>query len=240
VEGRFYRDVNLPHPTLDVGCGDGHFAKVAFGKPPAVGLDPWTGPIREAKERGAYGALVQADAGHTPFSDHHFASAVSNSVLEHIPHVDQVLQEIARVLKPDAPFYFCVPNHRFLRSLSVAIALDKAGFGGLAERYRSFFNRISRHHHCDPPEVWATRLQGAGFHLAHWWHYFSPEALRVLEWGHYLGLPSLLSRWLTGRWILSPTRWNLALTDRLLRPHFEGPLEKEHGTYTFFIARRAG
>jgi hypothetical protein len=30
------------------------------------------------------------------------------------------------------------------------------------------------------------------------WNYFSPSAMRVLEWGHYFGVPSVAARVLTG------------------------------------------
>ena len=238
VEAHFYQDLDLPAPVLDVGCGDGHFASLAFDRPLDAGIDPWTGPLRKAASReGVYRLVVQADAACNPFPAAHFASAVSNSVLEHIPDVEAVLADVARVLRTGAPFYFCVPNHNFLPNLSVARAFDRVGLTSLAHAYRSFFNRISRHHHCDPPDIWQLRLDRAGFNLERWWHYFSPAALRTLEWGHYFGAPSLLAHALTGRWILAPTRWNLALTERLVRLH-ASTQPQEDGAYTFFIARR--
>lgn len=238
VEARFYQGIELPRPVLDLGCGDGHFASLAFDEPLDVGLDPWTGPIREAARRGSYRSLVQSDGSRIPFPDGTFASAVSNSVLEHIPHLEEVLVETARVLRPGAPFIFCVPNHKFLPGLSIGQACDRLGLKSMGEAYRSFFNRISRHHHYDPPEVWVPRLERSGFEVDTWWHYFSPDALRVLEWGHYFGLPSLVSKMLTGKWVLSPTRWNLGLTYRLLRPYYEERPENPDGVYSFYVARR--
>src|SRR3989337_1004853 len=47
------------------------------------------------------------------------ASAFSNSVLEHIPGLQAVLNETARVLRPGGLFLFCVPNHRWQSALSV-------------------------------------------------------------------------------------------------------------------------
>jgi SAM-dependent methyltransferase len=237
VETAFYQNLDFPAPLLDLGCGDGHFASVTFDRPVEVGLDPWHAPIHEARRRGAYRWLVEADGGHIPFPDGYFASAFSNSVLEHIPQVEQVLQETARVLKPGAPFVFCVPNQRFNASLSVAVFLDRVRLKSLATWYRAFFTRISRHRHLDGPEVWQARLQRAGFVLERWWDYFSPRALAVLEWGHYAGLPSLLARKLFGRWILVPARWNLALTERLVRP-YATPTTCADGVYTFYLARR--
>ena len=238
VEARFYRDIELPSPTLDVGCGDGHFASIALDRRLEVGVDPWEGPIREAAGRGAYCGLVQADGGRMPFPGGYFASAFSNSVLEHIPEVEAVLADTARVLRPGAPFVFCVPNHNFDPKLSIARGLDRAGLSSLADRYRSFFDRVARHHHLDPPEVWQGRLERAGFTIDRWWHYFSPDALRVLEWGHLGGIPSLVSRWLTGRWIIAPTHWNLALTRQLVEPYYRENTNQPEGVCTFYITRR--
>ncbi len=238
VEARFYEDIDLPGPVLDLGCGDGHFASVAFERPLDVGIDPWWQPLQEANQRDAYRGLAQSDGAALPFPDGYFASAVSNSVLEHIPHLEAVLFELARVLEPGAPFIFCVPNHNFLPNLSVGRALDAVGLPPLGDAYRAFFNRISRHHHCDPPKVWESRLQRAGFEIQRWWHYFSPAALRTLEWGHYFGVPAWVSRILTGRWILAPTHWNLALTRRLVQPYYDESHQQEQGAYTFYITRR--
>ena len=238
VEARFYDDIELPAPTLDLGCGDGHFATAAFDRPLEVGTDPWWAPLSEAAERKSYRSIAQTDGAAQPFPDGHFSSAVSNSVLEHIPHLDEVLTETARVLKPGAPFIFCVPNHQFLSSLSISNGFDRLGLRFVGDAYRNFFNRISRHHHCDDPQTWEARLQKAGFRLEKWWHYFSPSALHTLEWGHYFGLPSLISKKLTNRWILVPQPWNLSVTRKITEPHYNEPLAADKGTYSFYIARR--
>jgi SAM-dependent methyltransferase len=238
VEARFYASIELPGPTLDLGCGDGHFASTAFDRKLEVGTDPWWEPLTEAGERCTYQRLCQSDGAAQPFPDGYFASAVSNSVLEHIPHLDQVLVETARVLRHGAPFIFCVPNHNFLANLSIGQTLDKFKLTSLGDSYRAFFNRISRHHHCDDPQTWKVRLLNAGFQVEKWWHYFSPGALHTLEWGHYFGLPSLLWKKIAGRWILVPKSWNLAFTLRLTSPYFNEPLADEEGVYSFYITRR--
>jgi len=237
VEAAYYQTFELPAPTLDVGCGDGHFASLTFDRKIDVGLDPWSGPIREAGRRGCYRLLVQGDGAQSPFPDGYFASAFSNSVLEHIPDIDAVLADTARVLRPGAPFYFCVPNQNFLPTLSIGRFFNRIGLRPLANAYLGFFNRISRHHHCDNPATWQERLEKAGFSLERWWHYFPPRSLQVLEWGHYFGLPALISRKLFGRWIIAPYRWNLALSYWFLRKYADAS-PCEDGAYTFYIARR--
>lgn len=237
VESSYYQNLPLPEPVLDVGSGDGHFASETFDCPINVGLDPWWQPLRESQRFGAYRGLVQADGAAMPFPPETFASAVSNSVLEHIPHLDEVLAETARALKTGAPFIFCVPNDGYFSQLSVPEMLGRLGLKRLGEGYRAWFGAMSKTYNADPPEVWQARLEKAGFRLEQCWHYFPPSALHALEWGHYFGAPSLLPRKLTGRWILAPTRWNLALTERAIRRHAsDQPVE--NGTYTFYIARR--
>lgn len=236
VEARFYEEIPLPAPTLDVGCGDGHFATVTFTRKLEVGLDPWGPPIHEARSHGGYQALVQGDGGRMPFPDASFASALSNSVLEHIPHIDAVLADTRRVLQTGAPFAFCVPNHQFTQALSMGRALHRLGLHGLAGRYERLYNRISRHVHLDSPQVWGERLERAGFRVERWWHYYPPSALAVTEWGHLLGLPSLAARKLSGRWNLVEARWNFALTEALLRQHYATEPRCDDGVCTFYVA----
>lgn len=239
VEARFYQDIDLPGPVLDLGCGDAHFASVAFNRPLEVGVDPWTPPLREARRLRphVYHALIQASGAALPFPEAHFASAVSNSVLEHIPDLDPVLRDLARVLRPGARFVFCTPSEHFLEFLSLSRGFKQIGLRPLASAYESFFNRISRHYHCDSPAAWQERLARAGFVVERHWYYFSVGALRALEWGHYLGLPAALAHALTGRWVLAPTRANLAVTERLMRPFYDEALP-EKGAYLFFITRK--
>jgi SAM-dependent methyltransferase len=237
VEAEFYQEFDLTSPTLDLGCGDGHFASITFDRKLEVGLDPWSGPIHQAASSGGYGLLVQGDGGRMPFPDGHFASALSNSVLEHIPQVQAVLPELRRVLKPGSQFLFCVPNPRYLSELSVPAILARIGLSGVGQAYTRWFQRMSRVEHAVWPDVWQKWLENAGFQLERWWHYFSPASMRMLEWGHYLGAPTLLPHALIRRWIIAPWRWNLFLTERLVRQHAVAQPDRD-GTFTFYVARR--
>jgi SAM-dependent methyltransferase len=238
VEARFYQDLlPLDEPVLDVGCGDGHFASVAFPRPLAAGIDPQAGVLCEAQGRGAYRVLAQALGDALPFASDQFATVVSNSVLEHIPDVDPVLAEIARVLRPGGRFIFCVPGQHFAELLFFSRLFRRLHLAGPARAYGRFFNRISRHSHCDGPQRWQARLAEVGLDLTVSFSYFSERALHALDLGHYLGAPSLIAKKLLGRWILAPTRWNLALTERWLRPLYQEPLPAV-GAYLFFVAEK--
>jgi SAM-dependent methyltransferase len=194
--------------------------------------------LREARERGAYRVLAQALGDALPYADSRFATVVSNSVLEHIPNLDPVLAEIARVLQPGGRLIFCVPSDRFTEMLFFTRLFRRLRLENLARGYQRYFDRISLHHHCDGPWVWQERLAQAGLELSDSFYYFSERANRALDLGHYLGVPSLMAKKLMGRWILAPTRWNLALTERWLRPLYEEPAP-ETGAYLFCIAVKA-
>jgi SAM-dependent methyltransferase len=238
VEAREYQNIALPGPVLDLGCGDGQFVTTAFDHPIDVGIDPWKEPVREAARRKSYQLTVHGSGDQIPFADRFFGSAMSNSVLEHIPELDPVLEEVARVLKPEGIFVFCVPNHRFLDNLSISRFFQHIGLKKLAEWYRKFFNRISRHHHCDNAQVWEERLKKAGFTIEKQWDYFSPGATKVLEWGHYFGFPSLITHFLFRKWIIVPARWNLWFTNKLVNKHYMEPRNQPEGSYSFYITRK--
>ncbi len=238
VEASYYQEFDLPHPLLDLGSGDGYFAAQTFDDLPEAGVDLRFDPLRESQRYSqSYNGLAQADGAALPFPDGYFSSAVSNSVLEHVADPEKVLAEVARVLRPGGLFLFTCPNSGYRERLSMPAALNRFGLRRLAGCYTDWFMRVSQTHHADSPQVWQARLEQAGFTLEWSWDYFSPAALRMLEWGHYFGAPCLLPKKLFGRWIIAPARWNLWLTERLVRPYAQTEPHPQ-GTYTFYLARR--
>jgi SAM-dependent methyltransferase len=231
VESRFYQDLPVVAPVLDLGSGDASFAAQTFARPLDVGLDPWRAPMAEAHTRGRHALLTLAEGARMPFADASFQTIVSNSVLEHIPDLEPVIAESFRVLRPGGYFLFCSPSDKFDHWL-----LGAKLFG---DAYRRFFQRISRHAHCDSPATWQARLERHGFAVERIWYYFSPHALRTLELGHYFGLPSLISKKLFGKWVLWPSRANplMRALDASLRPIYDEPLPAE-GAYLFGVARK--
>ena len=164
-----------------------------------------------------------------PFADATFQTVVSNSVLEHIPDLDPVITETYRVLRPGGYLLFCSPSDHFTDWL--------IGAKLLGDRYRRWFNRISRHQHCDSPATWQVRLEQAGFHVEKIWYYFSPHALQTLELGHYIGLPNLITKKILGKWVVFPSRSNpfLRFLDATLRPIYDETLSTP-GAYLFGVA----
>ncbi len=237
VEARFYFAVDLPEPTLDVGCGDGHFSQMVFRRKIQAGIDPWWNPLKKAQQSEMYDVALQAMGDTLPFPDGHFASAFSNSVLEHIPDIQPVLNETSRVLQMNGRFLITMPSHNFTKYLGGAALFERLGLPGAAAWYRGFFNRISRHAHTDSAEVWTERLAQAGFGIERWQYYFSKNALRALEFGHVQGIPAAVMHALTGHWIVAPWASSLQRVERWLRPFYNEPFPAD-GTYLLIVARK--
>lgn len=238
VEDFFYQGLEFKSPSLDLGCGDGHFAELAIDGGLDVGLDPWAAPLKEAAGRKCYRMVVQAGGSRMPFPDGYFRIALSNSVLEHIEYLDEVIMEMGRVMQSGGLFVFAVPNQRFPQELWGRRFLAMLGAKKAGDAYGARFNRrVSRHFHTDSREEWQARLHQAGFEIEQCWDYFPPKALHILEWGHVFGLPALFWKKTAGRWIIAPWKWSLAIPYRLARPYMLDPIS-EQGVCTFYITRR--
>lgn len=92
--------------ALELGCGRGSLARIA---PRYVGVDLAFTPLLATRGRS-----VQCDMEHLPFRDASIAFVFSWAAIEHVPHPEQVLTEIERVLRPGgtallAPAWHCRP-----------------------------------------------------------------------------------------------------------------------------------
>lgn len=240
IEGKYFRELNLKGKVLDLGCGDGHFSARTLPETQVQGIDPSFSSLRSANGLNYYSGLVCSIGDYLPFKNSSYKTIISNSVLEHIPDVDSVIYEVVRVLMPGGKFIITVPNSNFTKNLSIAIFFERFGINGLANSYRRFFNWISRHYHPDPAEFWLDRLSNQGFTIMSFWNYFPPKYLHILEWGHYLGLPSWLNFKIFGRWVLNPSKTNFLLKRIYfwLHPLCVGEPKSLDGAYTFIVAEK--
>ena len=114
-----------PGRLLDVGCGTGaHTAAIAERGWSVTGVDISGDQLRLARGRGV--EVVRADAATLPFEDAQFDAAVSMWTHTDIDEFDLVLREVARVLRPDAPFVylgahpcFVGPHSRYVHAQGV-------------------------------------------------------------------------------------------------------------------------
>jgi SAM-dependent methyltransferase len=236
VECKLMAQVPLTPPVLDVGCGDGHFASIAYKRTIDVGVDVLARDLVEAASRpGVYRKVMFASATALPFADGSFNTVVSNCVIEHIPDIDAVLREISRVTRDGGTFAATVPSEHFSDYLLGSTLLRRLGSRRLSQAYGGFFNRISNHRHVSPPSVWKARFQSVGLEVDEHTYYFSVRAHQRFDLSHYLGVPNLLSKRLLGRWVLFEAQ--ARAFDRWLRPYYEEPLPVA-GAYQFVRCRK--
>jgi SAM-dependent methyltransferase len=246
IEARILSEVDFPRPILDIGCGDGHFGSVLFPEGADVGLDPGVADLAEAGRRRAesgagpvYRLRVGADSGALPFPTGRFRSVVSNCVFEHIPDIDATVAEIGRVLAPGGTFACTVVGERFSEFLTDARVWRALGLSRAHRTYLDWFNRKSVHFHFDSPPVWIARFERAGLSVQRWRYYLSPRAARAFHRSHYVSLPHLVARALTGRWVPFPRLFDNAFWVRRLERHTGEPEPPAGSCIAFVCVRRS-
>ncbi len=181
VELRTLAAESFPRPILDLGCGDGLIAAVLFrDEPPVeVGFDPWWAQVRKA--RGIYRAVQQARGDAMPYTGAAFATVFSNSVLEHIPDLEPVLREVARVLRPGGRFLATVPSDAFRRLLAGYRARLAVGDLSGAEAYADAVDRRLEHYRYPTPDRWAELLAGVGLRLVRSRYYLPADVVALWD-----------------------------------------------------------
>jgi SAM-dependent methyltransferase len=200
----------LKGSILDVGCGDGMFAKITFANKLKaqrskiknkqvkidVGLDLKDSRIHEAKKQGIYKKLVTFDGAHIPFARNHFGSVFSNCVLEHVDKLPELLSDIYRVLAPRGIFLAPVMARPWEENL----------FGNMlmGSSYKTWMRKKQVHLNLFTQKQWDQAFWKAGFKVKERIGYLSPDACRLIDVCHYLSVPSLITYSLFGKWVLSP------------------------------------
>jgi SAM-dependent methyltransferase len=125
----FFRAIEVPALAMlsipkgvgiDIGCGDGKLTEILIrriGWRDLVGVDPDEKETSHACQRRIYRKVYTTDAADIPAADGSFDFAISNSVLEHVPALAQVLTEVARVLRAGGIFCLTAPHAGFRTQL---------------------------------------------------------------------------------------------------------------------------
>ena len=168
----FFNKYNLSSPVLDLGCAEGKIADVLFKNNILIGLDNCWELLSQNKKTGIYKALILADGCRMPFKNSVFGSVFSNCVIEHIPDMNALLDEVSRVLREKEMFLFTVPSHKFAEFLFFTKLFNKLRLKRLAQWYGRKRNKQLNHFHCYDHNAWK--------------HLLKEKDLRILEYRYYM------------------------------------------------------
>lgn len=166
-----------PHGrVLDLCCGTGDVVFHLLRTDPSLqvtGIDFCTPMLDGARARAAREArgeatFVEGDVMNLPFADNAFDGATMGFSLRNVVDIDQVLREIARVLKPGARFVNLdvskAPNRIFKRFFDVyfyrLVPLIGGVVGGSRQAYTYLPNSLTNH---PGAEDLRERFRRAGF-----------------------------------------------------------------------------
>ncbi len=234
VEWRLFREYDYPAPALDLGCGDGVFARLVFDEQLTAGIDILPGRVRKAHAAGVHRIALTGDATTMPFGDATFATVFSGCAMEHVPPMPQMLSEISRILQPGGQLITTVPSGYFRDYLFVPGVLRRLGSARLAERYSQLIVRLLTIFHLYHPARWQTLLADAG--------------LELVEARHFLPAPTtaLFDKLLILGNLLQPITWLIRQTplreryidwlEARLAPHLSA--EASTGGALLLVARK--
>lgn len=168
-----------PGRGMDLGCGDGKLMKTItdhVGRRELVGVDIDPLETGQARALGIYDTIHTTSGGRIPEPEASFDFVFSNSVLEHIDTIGDVLDEVSRVLKPGGRFVFTVPSEYFhacltgpwLPATSRSAYLDEIDRRCAHKRYWSV-------------ELWEQELARRGMAVSEHVEYLSASEVRRWE-----------------------------------------------------------
>jgi SAM-dependent methyltransferase len=205
VECHLLKTKDFIRPVLDIGCGDGFFADMLFADQIDEGLDYDAAETARASASGKYIHVTTDSATHMPFPEASFATVFSNSVLEHIPGVEQVMSETFRVLKPGGVFHFTVPTPKFEQQSLPHRLLSAVGLKQQAAAFGKGYNSFWRHFNVHDVEGWSGLARAAGFEIKEAFYYCPEEVARLNDFLVPFAIPTAVTRRVFDRWVLSPS-----------------------------------
>lgn len=225
-------------PILDVGCGFGEFAGVFADSVIEVGIDISPTDLLRAAQGKKYKHLYIDDARKLSFPKNSFQTAISVSVLEHIPRAKEAIKEIYRVLKRNGLFIATIPTDELYNQLFFTRVLNTFGLSSLAKIYYRAINKSFKHINLWPKTKWEKIIREAGFSILESRKIISPTATRIFDIFLITALPSQIGRWLAGNRLI----WGLGWKKRLLTKIFASVIEAESnsGSNIIIVAKKDG
>lgn len=225
-------------PILDLGCGEGVFARISFGKGKIdVGLDIDKKSARLAEKSGSYQKVVVAKGSKIPYPDNYFKTVVSNSVLEHIEDLDAVFNEVYRVLKKKGRFIFIVPDKSTAEYFFYAKFLEKINLKVLANMYIKLKNKLFRYAHLENKKFWEEISHRGGFRIKKVVGLVSPETVRFIDLFSPFALPDYVLRRIFHRSFIFRPDFMAKIITPFILPHLKSVKDSQATGWCFELVK---
>lgn len=195
---------DCPGPILDVGCGDGLFASIAFSDAEVWGIDIDAKEGRWAAASRAYAQVVLGDVTQAKLPESFFKTCVANCSLEHVPRIDLAMKTIYQSLQPGGRVLMFVPNKHWAEQLLSYRALEAVGAPGLAKTLQQGIDTFFRHEHLYDEAGWRKVLTEGGFEVEAMEPVLSSATTVAFEAFLLPSLAGWLNKSLTTRWTNFP------------------------------------
>jgi SAM-dependent methyltransferase len=140
-----YLDGREPGVALDAACGTGRFAEfLARRGHQVIGVDSSPDMLAHARRRVPEGQFHVAELDQLPLPDDSADVIVCALALVHVPRLQPVLAEFARVLRPGGDLVISDIHHEHVIRGSVIKARGPAGEPGIVATYRHRFGDYLR------------------------------------------------------------------------------------------------
>lgn len=243
-EIRHLDKVQFKNPILDVGCGDGFVAKIVLSNRDQKidwGIDLSSDEISYARRSGSFKKCKVANVYNLPFKDKSFSTVFSNSVIEHIPDLNQALLEMSRVLKKRGKFIITVPTP-YLTTYLMGVDLFKAlGLKILADFYGKFFNKMFKHYNLLNHKQWQKLLIKHKLKVVNHYYYHTPSMIKTHEILAFLAIPYGISKYFFKHWVVFPRFRKVFIVPwlkKLLYPIYLSDVNKDEGGSLLIIAEK--
>lgn len=185
-----YKKFQLSGRVLDLGCGDGQYFKLLWPEcKDVVGVEIEQRVAELGMLNGVYGNIHISPAHLIPEKSASFDNIFANCSLEHMDHLDKVLAEVFRCLKPGGTLLCSVVTNYFIEWSVLPAMIAQIGHQNAAKNLQKQF--LKAHHLVNPLTIDDWRI------------HFSRNGLEVVQY-----IP-LLPKFTSGLFLLIDSIWHV-------------------------------
>lgn len=166
---------------IDIGSGDGFLTRILFEKSFILGIDnDEAGDAIIAKKKKRINNFLFQDARKkwNIKNKKKYDLVFSNSVLEHIPNVENVVSNASKINKKHE-FIFTVPNHNFEKSLFPQIFYKIPLFSFIFSILSQMRNKQLNHYNTKEKSFWLNIFKKNGYMLIKCKEYLSSDQITM-------------------------------------------------------------